>query len=68
MLSNAVHLMVSHSLIDLRRGNGSGKESIDKNSVDGCGNGTAINKVSYKSRRPIRDKSNCRDRIKGSHL
>jgi hypothetical protein len=58
MSSNDDHLMVAHSLIDLRRGNGSGKESIDKNPKDGCGKGTAIIKASYKSRHPIRDKSN----------
>jgi hypothetical protein len=35
------HLMVAYSLIDLRRGNGSGKESIDENLEDGCDEGTA---------------------------
>jgi hypothetical protein len=53
MSSNDDYLMVPHSLIDLRRRNGSGKEGIDVNSKDECGKGTAINKASYKSRRPI---------------
>jgi hypothetical protein len=49
MSSNDDHLMVTHSLIDLRRGNGSGKESIDENLEDGCNEGTAT------SEEPIRD-------------
>jgi hypothetical protein len=58
MSSNDDHLLVTHSLIDLRRGNEVGKESIDKNSEDECCKGTEINEASYKSRHPIRDKSN----------
>jgi hypothetical protein len=41
MSSNDDHLMVTHSLIKLRRGNESGKESMDENLEDGCDEGTA---------------------------
>jgi hypothetical protein len=56
MSGDYADLSATHSLIELRRRNENRNES-DKNSEDGCGEGTMINVDTF-IRRPLRDSLN----------